>query len=99
MGIFVGLGIFVSMYFFKYFFQGLINVSFVKQSSGEIQVIATRKEQQPIALPTMAPPLPGIPKCTTGKTIHSDGVTLISGTMGKTAWSFIPLQNVQFFEY
>ena len=68
--------------FFCFIFTGVINVSYEKNSSGEIQVIATCKDRQPTPLPPGMIPDSKLPKCTTGHTIHKD-VTLVTTTNGE----------------
>jgi len=63
---------------------GVINVSYEKTSSGEIKVLATHKEEQPkLHPPGVTVEMTQLPKCTTGHTIHSDEVTLLTTTNGK----------------
>ena len=62
--------------------QGVISVSYTKQTSGEIQVLATQKECQPVPMPPNIKVVKGVPKCTTGVPIHG-GSSVTSGKMGK----------------
>lgn len=57
-------------------------MSYVKQPSGEIQVIASLKEHR-VPLPHSVQPDRQFPKCTTGFTLHNEGVSITSTKMGK----------------
>ena len=74
---------------------GVIDVSYVQETSGEIRVVASPKEQ-PIPVPPSREVENGsankvsrrwvrgnFPKCTTGNTIHSNGRSITSRNMGR----------------